>query len=227
MHHHHTPAPIPTSREEALDAAGIIPMNATQLDDLRTEARILSATDADFRRELVADPRGTLAGLVTHNSLGLYGLSANLHIKVLEDTADKVHIVIPSADKAEVSNSEVATIAALVAQNPSLADELKVAPRETLARLLSEITGESVELPTDVTIAVVFEEAGELAIAVPHSASAGAVALNELGSDEKLDLAATYSCHTCTCDSAHQLCCFGSTPPPPIPHITMMVRCLN
>jgi hypothetical protein len=72
------------------------------------EAHVIerATRDPEFRRELLADPRTTLEKMFRTT------LPGGIEIRVLEETAQLVYLVLPPVEKAaEVSESELAAVA--------------------------------------------------------------------------------------------------------------------
>ena len=62
--------------------------------DLDLLVRQHLASDPDFRKKLVADPRGVIAGLVGVN------LPESIEVELHEESLTRVHLVIPQAPPA-------------------------------------------------------------------------------------------------------------------------------
>jgi hypothetical protein len=73
-----------------------------QIDHVLSKA----AGDAAFRQQLLSDPKGTLG-----RELGAQ-IPANIKILVLEDSADRVHLVLPPAQTTgRLSDAELESVA--------------------------------------------------------------------------------------------------------------------
>jgi|LauGreDrversion4_2_1035121.scaffolds.fasta_scaffold07303_5 hypothetical protein len=178
------------------------------MEELRTTAQMLASTDATFREALIQNPQATLAALIEMNSGSAYELQKGIEIKVLEQPKDATFIVIPSPDKAEGLNTDIARLSIESATNQELRDMLVTSPAKALGAFMTE-SGASISPSLNGSdITVHFEEAGELLLVVGQASSSGLslVADGELLSKGQLD--AYMSCCTCECCTARS-CCTG------------------
>lgn len=185
---------------------------AAHLESLRTEAITLAVTDSSFREALLRAPHEALSALIRSNSEGSYTLSKGVEVITLEDSPKLIHIVIPSADKAETATGELAALALALQSDPKLAADLMRSPRETLERFITSHRGSELGLPQEVELKVIIEEPGQLVVAVPEASSDAAplVAKSELSEGERLEPRTTYECHTHGCHTATPGCMISS-----------------
>lgn len=170
-----------------------------QMDELRTTAQMLASTDPAFRAALVQNPGETLASLIHMNSGAAYELQKTIKVIALEQAEDTVLVVIPSPDKAVVSNSALAKVSLEVANNPELRSTLLASPREVLEGFLKANGDEASALPSNKTIKVVLEDGGEFIVVAPQTTSPSTISTTdgELLSAGKFET--HMSCITCHC----------------------------
>jgi hypothetical protein len=172
---------------------------AGQLEELRTTVQNIAAEDAQLRAALLNDSKGTVSELVRLNTEGVYEVSDSLNVIVLEDSDKVLNIVIPSIDKIEGMEGEIAEFARALSADPKLLAALKASPRETIEDFMESIDGEDLELPTDRAIKVVIEQSDELCIVLSEDTAKlpDLVAASEIGAPSKFD--PHMSCFTCEC----------------------------
>lgn len=187
----------------------VIPPTVTiapaQLDDLRASVQMIAATDKEFRTALLHNPRETVAMLVEMNSGGAYELQKGLDVVVLEEGPGATFVVIPSPDKVEGSESELARLSREVAIDPQLREALKRAPAETLQEFAIEHARQLSMLSADHGIKVFCEDAGEILFVIP---AAGPTSAASIAAEELLPSGEIVCGSAGTCQCTQQ--CFGS-----------------
>lgn len=185
----------------------ILTVALEQLEDLRASVQTIAAIDTEFRAALVQNPRETIAALIAMNSGGAYELPKGLDVVVLEETPGATFVVVPSPDKVEGSQSELARLSREVASDPQLREALKLSPAETLQEQVDENGEPLIMIPPDHVIKIFCEDAGEILFVVPQALgpSGLSVATAELlsPSDPSMETWATWVCAgsagTCQC----------------------------
>lgn len=75
--------------------------NLASRSEMRAQLAAKAEADDDFRAQLLADPKGTLA-----QKTGI-SLPESVQVKVVEDTATLFHIVVPPASQYELSDEDL------------------------------------------------------------------------------------------------------------------------
>ena len=150
-----------TMRNDATQA-----LRGDQLEALRPLAQLAASQDSNFRQELLANPTAALQGMIRDQFGPGLSMPEGLSVRVLAEATDKNYVIVPSLDKVEGLDTQVANFARAIHADPALRDSFQATPAETVACFLRE-GGVDAELPRNVT--PVLEGSNELFLSVPMS----------------------------------------------------------
>ena len=168
------PAVAAAESEMTMTRAEALSLHAMHqaIAEIMPEVITRSAREPYFRESLIKDPQITLESVI-HHSLGKgIKLSGLVDIKIVEDTARQINLVVPQFNEgARGQGDEVSPIVKVLlraAEDKELAEELKNSPRSVLERETAQLLGGSARFDEGLELIVHLAEPNELVVVLPE-----------------------------------------------------------